>query len=134
VWIALVTAVVNIAINFVAIRMAGINGAGAGSALAYVISIGLTILWGRRYVVLPFPGRAAAQVMLATGLMAALLFPLRDHVSPLALAGQVIAGSAVYGLTLLACNFLDFRVLIQRKWGARPATAADTMELEGSGP
>ena len=128
VWIALVTAVANIAINFVAIRIAGINGAAAGSALAYAIAIAITILWGRRYVVLPFPGRAVAQVMLACCLMAALLYPLRDYVSPLALAGDVVVGTAIYGLALLACNFLDFRVLVQRKWFARSATPGAAME------
>lgn len=133
VWIALVTAVANVAINLVAIRMAGINGAAAGSALAYAIAVGLTVLWGRRYIVLPFPGRAALQVTLASGVMAMLLYPLRDRVSPLALAGQVIGGAAVYGLALLACNFLDFRVRIQRKWFARPVAASAAMELGGSG-
>jgi O-antigen/teichoic acid export membrane protein len=127
VWIVLVAAVANILMNLVAIPMFGINGAAAVSVVTYVIAVGLSIRRGRRYVLLPFPARGAAQVTFASVAMAALLYPLRDHISPLALAGQVIGGAAVYGVVLLACNFLDLRPLLLRKWRAAPAAEGVAM-------
>jgi O-antigen/teichoic acid export membrane protein len=132
VWIALVAAVVNVVINLFAIRFAGINGAAAGSALTYVVAILVTILWGRRYVVLPFPPLPVAQVAFAACIMALALYPLRERVSLIDLIIQITCGAAIYGLALLSCNFLGSRRLLQQKWRARLSTPEDAMEFEGS--
>ena len=115
VWIVLIAAVVNIVLNVIAIPRYGINGAAAASVIAYLISIVLTIQLGRRYFVLPFPRSASLQVLLAAAVMAALLYPLRQHQSIAAVALEIIAGALVYALVLLSFNFLDARNLLIKK-------------------
>ena len=84
VWIVLAAAVLNVALNVIAIPRFGINGSAVASVLAYVASIALTAAIGRRYFVLPFPVGSAGRVLLAGGAMALLLYPLRGfHARPL---------------------------------------------------
>jgi O-antigen/teichoic acid export membrane protein len=127
VWIVLVAVVANILMNLLAIPLVGIKGAATVSVLTYTIAVGLSIKWGRRYAVLPFPARPAVQVTLASAVMAAVLYPLRGHISPMALAGQVTAGVAVYAVVLLSCNFLDLRPTIRRKCRAAPVADGAAM-------
>jgi O-antigen/teichoic acid export membrane protein len=118
VYIVLIAAVANIAINVVAIKIAGINGAAVASGLAYILALVLTIWWGRRYVALSFPLGAAAKTVLASGTMAAMLLPFRDHKTPLALVTQVAAGATLYGSLLLAFDFLGLRSALLQKLGS----------------
>src|SRR5438874_2447340 len=67
VWIVLFAAVVNLALNLVAIPRWGINGAAGASVVAYLITIALTAWLGRRHFVLPFPFAACGRVTLAGG-------------------------------------------------------------------
>jgi len=115
VWIVLFVAVVNIGLNVIAIPRWGINGAAGASVLAYVISIGLTAWLGRRHFSLPFPIGAAARVLLASGLMAAALYPVRGYLGVLAMAGQVAMGAVVYGALLAITNFMGLRQFILQK-------------------
>jgi O-antigen/teichoic acid export membrane protein len=119
VWIVLFVAIVNIALNLVAIPRWGIQGAAVVSAGAYVLSIGLTIAIGRRHFALPFPVSSVVRAALACVAMAALLWPFRALVSPGALAAQIAGAAALYGTVLVATNFLGLRDglcdLIQRR-------------------
>jgi O-antigen/teichoic acid export membrane protein len=115
VWIVLFAAVVNLGLNYVAIPIWGINGAAGASVVAYVISIALTAWLGRRHFVLPFPVTGAMQVLLAAGVMAALLAPFRGEVGMRAVGAQVVAGAAVYGLVLVGVNFLGLRDSLLRR-------------------
>ena len=135
VWIVLVAAAANVALNLVAVPRWGINGAAGASVAAFLLSIALTVVVGRRHFVLPFPFGAAARVLLAGGVMAALLYPFRDHLAPYALAAQIAGGAAVYALVLVATNFLGLRDALLRRWvraagpignDAPPAQAAAT--------
>ncbi len=119
VWIVLFAAVLNVGLNLVAIPKLGINGAAMASAIAYLISIGLTAWLGRRHFVLPFPVGSCVQVLLAGAVMGALLYPTRGYRGKVALSAQVIAGAIAYGAVLVSLNFLHLRDLIQRKWQAR---------------
>jgi O-antigen/teichoic acid export membrane protein len=115
VWIVLVAAVLNVGLNLVAIPRWGINGAAGGSVVAYVVAISLTIVVGRRHVALPLPAGPAARVLLAGAIMGAMLYPVRQHLGPAALAVQIAGGALVYGAVLLATDFLGFRT----QWTAR---------------
>ena len=127
VWIVVVAVVANILMNLLAIPLVGIKGSAIVSVITYSIAIGLSIKWGRRYASLPFPRRAAAQVTLASAVMAAVLYPLRGHISPVALAGEVIGGGAIYAVVLLSCNFLDLRPTVRRKYQVAPVTGGAEM-------
>ena len=131
VWIVLVAAVVNVALNLVAIRWFGINGAASASALAYVLAIVLTAVVGRRYFALPLPARPLFQALAAAAAMGLLLYPFRGRVSPVALVVQIAAGGATYGLALFALNFLGLRTAVLARIALQPA--ADGVErLEAS--
>ncbi len=122
VWIVLFVAVINIVFNLIAVPRWGINGAAVASVLAYLISIVLTAWIGRRHFILPFPLSSCGQVLLAGGIMGAVLYPLRAHTSPSAVIMEIAAGAAVYGLILLASNFLGLRESFINKYsGSKPA-------------
>jgi len=109
VWIVLAAAVVNIVLNLVAIPGYGIAGAAAASVLAYVVSISLTVLVGRRHFAVPFPAKSCAQVTAGAAAMALVLYPLRDYRTPAAVASQILLGAFLYTTILLASDFLDLR-------------------------
>jgi O-antigen/teichoic acid export membrane protein len=109
VWIVAVAAISNVLLNLVAIPRYGVQGAAWASVVAYIISIVITAWYGRRYFAVPTPILPLVQVLLASGVMALVLVPLRSHLGPLAMAEQVVAGVAVYALVLMAMNFLDLR-------------------------
>jgi len=106
VWIVLVAAILNVAVNFVAIPRWGINGAAAVSVSAYLVAIALTIAVGRRYIALPLPAGACARVAVATGIMGMALYPVRHHVTPLAMAAEVVAGALIYLALLVLTDFM----------------------------
>ena len=125
VWIVLIAAVVNIALNLVMVRPYGIIGAAGASVVAYVISMVLTAAYGRKHFALPFPITDFVKVLTGCAAMAAVLYLLRDHRGSLALAFQVAGGGLTYGLVLLSLNFLDLRtVVIHRLTGGRGQRAA----------
>jgi O-antigen/teichoic acid export membrane protein len=119
VWIVLFAAVVNLVLNVIAIPHWGINGAAVASVLAFVVSIVLTVWLGRRHFELPFPPRACAVVLLASAVMGAMLYPMRNHIGAIALSAQIIAGAIVYAGILLSCNFLELRDQLLRKVALR---------------
>lgn len=114
VWIVLFVALVNIALNLVAIPRWGINGAAGTSVVAYVLSIGLTIWIGRRHFAVPLAVGPAVQALVAALVMGAVLYPFRDVVGPWALVGQVAGGAAIYGGLLLAMNYMGIRQAVLR--------------------
>ncbi len=116
VWIVLFVAIVNFALNWIAIPKYGINGAAGASVLAYAISIVLTAWLGRRHFILPFPVLSCGQVLLAGAAMGVALYPLRLFRSRPAVIGEIIAGVLVYGLILLATNFLGLREQLIQRW------------------
>jgi O-antigen/teichoic acid export membrane protein len=131
VWIVLLAAVVNLLLNWVAIPRWGINGAAGASVVAFVVSIVLTAWLGRRHFALPFPMRECARVLLAGVAMAVVVYPFRQNLGALAVAGQVVAGGATYGAVLLGCNFLNLRDSFVRKYipgGTANVTGPDALD------
>jgi O-antigen/teichoic acid export membrane protein len=124
VWIVLAAAVVNFALNVIAIPRWGLNGAAGASVAAFVVAIGLTIVVGRRHVRLPIDGGAFAAVLAAGVVMGLLLYPVRRHVGPPAVAAQVAGGALVYGAVLLAFDFLGLRTQLLRAWKNRLSSGA----------
>ncbi|MGN6724747.1 MAG: oligosaccharide flippase family protein [Tepidisphaeraceae bacterium] len=134
VFIVLGVAVLNIVANLLAIPLWGIYGSAGASVASYAVSIGLTIYVGRRHFAVPFPWRSSLQVLLAATLMVAALTPFRSHLTPRALAVQILAGATIYGTALLAMNFLGLRSAAVARLKARSAEleAAVAQELTRS--
>jgi O-antigen/teichoic acid export membrane protein len=128
VWIVLVAALVNLGLNFWAIPRFGINGAAGVSVFAYIVSIVLTIWIGRRHFVLPFPSGAMFRVLLASGAMAIVIWPLREYRGALAMAAQMAVAVPVYGAILLSVDFLGIRQMLSRRLQSRRALARITTQ------
>jgi O-antigen/teichoic acid export membrane protein len=115
VWIVLIVAVINIGLNLAFVPRLGINGAAMASVLAYIVSISMTAIIGRRYFSLPMPLRPLLQVILATAAMALVLYPLRQYRGLGALTAQSALGAAAYLTILVGQNFLDLRTSLVKR-------------------
>jgi len=126
VWIVLIAAIVNVALNLLVMRYTalGIIGAAGASVIAYVISMALTAYYGRRHFALPFPVRDFLQVLVASGTMALALCLIRDYRGTIALATQIATGTTVYSAILFAFNFQDVRTVIVQRLAKRGAAAS----------
>lgn len=123
VWIVLIAAVLNILLNLILIRPFGIIGSATGSVIAYLISMVLTAVYGRRLFALAFPTRQFLQILVAGASMAIFLCLVRDYRSLLALIIQISGGAGVYVSALLALNFLSVRTVLLHKWRAKSVSA-----------
>jgi O-antigen/teichoic acid export membrane protein len=128
VWIVLAAAVLNVALNMVAIPRWGIEGAAGASAVAYVAAIAMTVVIGRGHFAVPLPAGDAARVLLAAGVMGMLLVPVRQYVGPAALVAQVAGGAVVYGAVLLATDFMGTR----SQWTSRRRRTAPRGFADGT--
>jgi O-antigen/teichoic acid export membrane protein len=120
VWIVLLVAAVNIGANLLVIPRWGIEGAAVVSAGAYVLSIVLTIVIGRRHFVLPLPIASTARAAVACVAMAAVLWPFRANVGPAALTVQIAGAVALYAAVLIATNFIGLRDSLVERFVRRP--------------
>jgi O-antigen/teichoic acid export membrane protein len=109
VWIVLIAAIVNVALNLALIRPLGIIGAAGASVIAYVVSMALTASYGRKHFALPFPMWDFLKVLAASAAMATALCLMRNHRGAAALAAQVGGGGLIYGIVLLSLNFMEMR-------------------------
>jgi O-antigen/teichoic acid export membrane protein len=130
VWIVLVAAVVNVALNLAVIRRFGINGSAMASVLAYVFAIVLTAVVGRHYMALPVPIRPLLQTLAAAGLMALALYPMRNRVSHLALAAEIVVGMGIYGAGLFALNFLEVRETVRARLSRKKSAGISAPVVE----
>jgi O-antigen/teichoic acid export membrane protein len=129
VWIVLIVAALNIGLNLILIPRWSINGAACASVIAYIVSIVVTAMVGRRYFAMPMPLRPLAQVMIATAAMALVIWPLRSYRGLAALSIQGLAGAAVYVVVLIALNFLDLRASLARSWRSKRPGANEAVCL-----
>jgi O-antigen/teichoic acid export membrane protein len=131
VWIVFFAAIINIALNVVMIPIWKLEGSIVASLIAYLMTMVLTIWYGRRFVSLPIPLVPAVQVLVSAAAMGLVLMPFRNHVSPLALTAQIAGGGAVYGLLLVAMNFIGVRDSLYHRLVTRPERADRTVEQAG---
>ncbi|APG26943.1 hypothetical protein A7E78_03300 [Syntrophotalea acetylenivorans] len=114
VWVALVAAVVNVALNLWWIPVFGFIGAAYATVVAYAIGIVLSLIMGRKVFVLPWPGKEAAKLVLATFIMVLALLPIENLRGGLQLAAQVSWGTVVFGVLLWLLNVGGMRGHLSR--------------------
>jgi O-antigen/teichoic acid export membrane protein len=109
VWITLVAAAVNLALNLWWIPVLGLMGAVYASVVAYTVALCLSWRLGRRAFAVPSFPAEAVKILVAAAIMAFLLWPLRGYQGWLMLLLQVGAGCLIYAVALLASDFYGIR-------------------------
>ena len=105
VYIMLICALINVAINVILIPVLGLKGALIGSALSYIVGFMLSLIYGRRIFRLPpAPSGDTSKICLATFCMAASLMPIIQYRGKTALVMQLFTGICVY---ICSCVLLD---------------------------
>lgn len=107
-----VAALVNLGLNLRLIPTLGLQGAAWATLAAYSIGLGLSVVLGRRVLVLPIPWGDFFRVTLATAGMVLILLPLRNSAGSANLALQIGIGVAVYGGLVVALNPGRVRALL----------------------
>jgi O-antigen/teichoic acid export membrane protein len=131
VWIVLMAAIVNVVLNLVLIPRQGIAGAAVAAVVAHVVSLGITIVWGRRYFPLPFSVRTFLQVFAATAVMVALICVIPTVPGRWDTILRITAGAAAYGTVMAVFNFGRVKHLVRPR-PRQPDAVADAIEPLGS--
>lgn len=109
VWVMLIAAMVNIALNLWWIPAFGVYGAIYATIVAYGVAFLAGLYVGRRVFPLPAPPMEAIKPVIAAAVMAAALWPSRSDVGLDALAWQLGFGAAVYASAMLVLDFAGCR-------------------------
>lgn len=104
VWVLLVTASLNVALNLVLIPPRGIEGAVLATIAAHVVGLLLAWWWGRGSFRVPLPSASTIPIVVATGVMLAGLSTVRHLHGPIMLALQILLGIVLYFGTLLIAD------------------------------
>ena len=107
--IAVVIAIINISLNLWLIPKLGMQGA----AIATIVSFGsgsmLSALLGRKYFSLPFPLLDISKILLATVIMCACLWFLKDLRGWGSLVLQLVVGLLSFFIVIFSFNILNVR-------------------------
>lgn len=113
--IMLISALLAVPLSAVFIVLYGLHGAAYGVLAAAVLALALSWHLGQKAFPLPVPWRDLGKVALATLIMAACVWPLRQMSGWVELMATVSFGGAVYGAVVLASNVAGLRSKILRK-------------------
>lgn len=102
-----VAALINVLLNIALIPRYGLMGAAYATVAAYAIGLLYSIHLGRSVFPLPFPGRSAVKVVVATFIMMAGLWPIKSFEGPVWLTAQISAGAFLFLGSLCAFNFRE---------------------------
>lgn len=114
VWVALVAAAVNVILNFWFIPVFGVIGAAYSTVAAFAIGIVLSLVWGRRSYLLPWPIVEMTKVAVATLGMSVALLPLMEMRGVAGLCLQIICGVMIFVLLVLSLNIRNARVHVAK--------------------
>ncbi|NLZ54329.1 MAG: polysaccharide biosynthesis protein [Thermoanaerobacteraceae bacterium] len=118
--IALISASVNILLNFWWIPKFGIYGAAYATIIAYALGLVLSVVFGRSIFLLPVPVVDMIKLSMATILTSLTLWPLAQFKGAWALMGQILFGIIIYGTILAVFDTLAVRTktinLLNKAW------------------
>ena len=111
---------VNIALGFGLAGSMGPTAYAVGQTAAFLCVLVITGVAALRALPVALPLRDCVLVMLAAGIMAISIWPLRGaFAAPVELVLQVAIGAAVYGFIILACDIAHCRTSLRLWWVAR---------------
>lgn len=99
-WVMLVGAVVNVLLNILLIPSMGLAGAVYSTVAVYVIALILSLILVRRSFQLPRPAAELIWPVIATVLMAGVLWLLPEPAGLFGLVGTIVLAALVYGTAL----------------------------------
>ena len=120
--IAAFTAVVNIILNLILIPRMGMFGAAIATLLSFMISSGLGFYLGKKVFPIPFPSRDVIKIVIATLVMGACLYWVKDLRGWHWLFLQLMLGLAAYGAAGYLLNIGGVRQLLAARLAQRAAT------------
>jgi O-antigen/teichoic acid export membrane protein len=104
IWVSGVAAAANLVLNLWWIPSLGLLGAALATVASYLLALFMSMGLGRRTFRVPFPMVDAGKVILASAVMALVLWRLAKLQGAEALVLQVLVGGATYGLAALGLN------------------------------
>lgn len=114
--IAGITAVINLALNFLLIPRMGMHGAAISTLLSFMISSVLGYFWGRKVFPIPFPAREIAKIIIATIFMGICLWFIKDLRGVHWLVLQLAVGLGSYGLATYLLNIGGVKQVIAARY------------------
>lgn len=114
VWAVLIAALVNLALNFLWIPKYGLLGAAYATVAAYVVAVFISWLLGRRVFTLPVLPLQVLKIMLASLIMATVLWFTLDYSGWLALLCQVVIAVGVYTLAIFMMDLAGIQNKVAR--------------------
>lgn len=102
-------ALLNVILNILFIPVFGIVGAAYATVLAYVSSMILSAIAGRKYFPLPLPLLEMLKILIASFCMALFLWPLRGVTGLLGFSAQIIMSAVVYAIMVVVLNVANTR-------------------------
>jgi O-antigen/teichoic acid export membrane protein len=112
---------------YIFLKLWGLEGAAAGSCLAFVVTLASSWLPGRRLLDLHHAFGEAGRIIVSVGVMAAVLWVMPSMDGPAGLILQIMAGGTAYVMAALAFNIVDSRRFVAAslaRLSAKPAGAS----------
>jgi len=117
VWIAAISALVNVVLNVLLIPGLGMLGAALGTLAAYAVALGISSVVGRRFISVPIIYSDSLKILASTGLMVLVLvasssdWATRDPATALILS--IVLGAMTYGLGIWLLNVAGVRARLR---------------------
>lgn len=115
VWVAGAAAVLNIGLNIWLIPLVGLMGAIYATAASYLLAITISMALGRRVFRVPVPFIDMFKIVVASSIMAFIVWLNREPHGLYALAAQVLGGAIIYAVLIGIMNVGSYREVILRK-------------------
>jgi len=112
--VVLVAASVNVILNIWWIPIFGLIGAAYATVISYSVGFILSLVFGRRAFRLPALPLESIKIIIASGIMALVLWLTLGYRGWVALLGQIFLGSGVYVVVLLVLNLAGSRERLLR--------------------
>lgn len=108
-WVFLWTALSAILINIILIPVLGIRGAAISSALAYLLSIFLSVHYSRKWLIMPIPIKPLLHIFVSTAGMALAVLCFKYFISYKVVYFDILVGVFSYVFFFLALNVCGAR-------------------------
>lgn len=113
--IVAIAAIVNIALNYWWIPIFGVMGSAYATVMAYVITLGLSMYLGRKFIKISILNKETIKILFAALCFFAILWGVKNT-SGYVFWISVLSGGLSYILILLGVNFMDGRGYLQRRF------------------